>query len=247
MRLTVLGSNGTYPTPGRPASGYLLEADGASIVLDLGPGTQMALAERVDRPDAIVLSHVHPDHCTDLFALLAEMRARPRSDWGIPAFVPAGLPDRFAAFLGVDPDHALFQVFAFDVVTAGDRRAVGPFTLGFGGAHHPVPALVTAVESGGRCLVYSGDTGPGGDLEAMSGGCDVLLCEATSQGEPAKGRYPYHLFATEAGDIAARAGVGLLILTHLAPTLDPGVSVAEAASRFDGPVDHAVPGMEVDV
>jgi len=247
MRLTVLGSNGTYPTPGRPASGYLLEADGAALVLDLGPGTQMELAARVARPDALVLSHVHPDHCADLFALLPAMRALDRSEWGIPTFVPSGLPDRFAAFLGVDPDHAVFQVFAFEVVAGGDRRTVGPFTLRFGEAHHPVPALVTAVESGGRRVVYSGDTGPGGDLEAMAGGCQVLLCEATLQGEPPQRRYPYHLFATEAGELASRAGVGRLILTHLAPTLEPGVSVTEAASRFDGPVDHASPGMEVDV
>jgi hypothetical protein len=37
------------------------------------------------------------------------------------------------------------------------------------------------------------------------------------------------------------------VLTHVPPTLDPAVSVAEAAAEYDGPVDHAVPGMEVDV
>ncbi|HSM02093.1 MAG TPA: MBL fold metallo-hydrolase [Acidimicrobiia bacterium] len=247
MRLTILGSNGTYPTPGRPASGYLVERDGTSVVLDLGPGVYLPLIERLDRPDAIVVSHVHPDHCTDMLALLAAMRARPRVEWGIPTFVPEGLPDRFAAFLGVDPDHALFQVFAFDVVGGGDRRSVGPFTLEFGTAFHSVPTLVTALDAGGRRLVYSGDTGPGGDLESLARGCDVLLCEATSQGDPPEGRYPYHLYAGEAGTIAARAGVRRLIVTHLAPTLDPGVSVAEAGTRFDGPVDHAVPGMEVEV
>jgi len=218
-----------------------------SIVLDLGPGVYLSLVGRIDRPDAIVLSHVHPDHCTDLLALLAAVRARPRSEWGIPVFVPEGLPDRFAAFLGVDPDHALFHVFSFDVVAAGDRRRVGPLTLEFGLAFHPVPTLITSIGAGGRRLVYSGDTGPGGDLEAMAGGCDVLLCEATSQGEPVEGRYPYHLYAGEAGEIAARAGVGRLIVTHLAPTLDPEVSVSEAGARFDGPVVHAAPGMEVEV
>jgi ribonuclease BN (tRNA processing enzyme) len=247
MRLTVLGSNGTFPTPGCPASGYLVEQAGTTIVLDLGPGVFMSLVEKVARPDAIVLSHAHPDHCSDLFALLAAIRFGQPEGWGIPVFCPQGLPDRFAAFLEVGSDHSLFQVFAFDAVSAGDRRQVGPLALEFGSALHSVPALVTAVESGGRRLVYSGDTGPGGDLEGMAQGCDLLLCEATSQGEPPSDRYPYHLHAGEAGEVAQRASVGRLIVTHLAPTLDPMVSVREAAARFDGPVDHAVPAMEVEV
>lgn len=247
MRLTVLGSNGTYPTPGRPASGYLVEEGDAAIILDMGPGVHQAMLDHLSRPDAVILSHVHPDHCTDLFALLVSIRFGDPGGWGIPVFVPEGLPDRFAAFLGADRDHDLSHVFSFDVVGGGDRRIVGPFTLEFGNAFHPVPTLVTAVEAGGRRLVYSGDTGPGGDLETLAEGSDLLLCEATSQGDPAQGRYPHHLSAGEAGEIAARAGVGRLIVTHLAPTLDPGVSVSEAGARFDGPVDHAAPGMEVEV
>jgi ribonuclease BN (tRNA processing enzyme) len=247
VHLTVLGSNGTYPTAGRPASGYLVSAEGTTVVLDLGPGVFMSLVERVHRPDAVVLSHAHPDHCVDLFALFNFIRFGEPSGWGIPVFAPPGTAEKFAGFLGVGDDHALFEVFQFDSVESGDRRSIGAITLEFGKATHPVPALVTAVEAEGKRLVYSGDTGPGGDLERIAAGCDLLLAEATLQGDPAGGRYPFHLFASEAGEVAARAGVGRLIVTHLAPTLDPQVSVREAAARFDGPVDHAVPGMEVEL
>lgn len=247
MRLTVLGSNGSYATAGRPASGYLVRSGDATLLVDLGPGVFMSLVEKVPRPDAIVLSHAHPDHCSDMFALLSWIRFGMPGSWGIPVFCPEGVPERLGAFLDVEPEHPLYRVFAFDVVFAGDRRQVGPFALEFGAANHPVPALVTSIAADGRRLVYSGDTGSGGDLEGMAQGCDLLLCEATSQGEPPSDRYPYHLHAGEAGGIASRAGVGRLIVTHLAPTLDPMVSVREAAARFDGPVDHAVPGMEVEV
>jgi ribonuclease BN (tRNA processing enzyme) len=247
VRLTVLGSNGTYPTAGRPASGYLVSASGWNLVLDMGPGVYLSMLERVRRPDAVVLSHVHPDHCVDLFALLAATRFGDPDGWGIPVFAPPGLSDRFAAFLAVDPDHALHRVFDFDTVGPGDRRRLGPFELEFGEASHPVPAVITSVGAEGRRLVYSGDTGPGGDLERLASGCDLLLCEAASQGEPPPDRYPYHLYAGEVGVLAAAAGARRLIVTHLVPTLDPTVSVDEAAAEYDGPVDHAVPGMEVDV
>ena len=81
----------------------------------------------------------------------------------------------------------------------------------------------------------------------LAAGSDVLLCEATSQGEPGPDRHPYHLFAVEAAALARDAGAPSLLLTHLAPGLDPRVSVREAKERFDGDVAWAAPGLEVIV
>ena len=99
----------------------------------------------------------------------------------------------------------------------------------------------------GRRLVYSADTGPGGDLAALAAGADLLLCEASLASGPGPQSWPYHLSAAEAGALAREAGVGRLLLTHLAPMLDPARSVAEAAEAFGGPVEWAAPGMEVQV
>jgi ribonuclease BN (tRNA processing enzyme) len=106
--------------------------------------------------------------------------------------------------------------------------------------------VVTRLEAAGRSLVYSGDTGPSSDLEALAAGADVLLCEASMVGMPAEGRYPHHLFAVEAGEVAAAAGVGRLIVTHVPPNLDPRVAVGEAAAAYAGPIEYAVPGMELE-
>jgi ribonuclease BN (tRNA processing enzyme) len=247
VRLEVLGSNGTYPTPGHPASGYVVDTASTSILLDLGPGTFVASLDADVAPAAVVITHVHPDHCADLFPLFSWLRFGHPERWGLPVVVPEGLVGRVAAFLGADDSHDLHRVFAFDQVGSGDERRFGDLVLRFGAATHPVPALVVAVGDGSATLVYSGDTGPGGDLPALAAGCDLLLCEATLQGEPGPDRYPYHLAAVEAGRIARDAGAGRLVVTHVAPSLDPQVSVAEATAVFEGPVDHAAPGMEVEL
>lgn len=248
MRLTVLGSSGTFPTADNPASGYLVSTASTTVLLDLGPGVFAALRNRMEAPDAVVISHVHPDHCADLFPLFNALRfGMPSIESGLMVFAPAGVAERFAMFLDAGPEHPFHRVLSFDEVGPGDHRVVGDLTLRFGAATHPVPAVVTRVEATGRSMVYSGDTGPGGDLASMAAGADLLLCEASHQGAPGVDRYPYHLHASETGTVAAAAGVGALVVTHVPPTLDPTVSVAEAAAEFDGPVSHAVPGMEVDV
>lgn len=247
VRLTVIGSSGTYPTPGNPASGHLVTEDSQSLLLDIGPGVFTALMTRGVIPDAIVLSHRHPDHCLDLIPLFNHLRFDLPDVVGIPVMAPRGLIDALAAFLGAGAEHPFHTVFDHHVVEPGSDAAVGPFRLSFGAAVHPVPALVTRVQASGRTLVYSGDTGPGGDLVTMASGADVLLCEATEQGEPPSDRYPFHLAAVEAGEVATTAGVAMLVVTHVAPRLDPTVSVTEASTHFDGPVRHADPGLEVDV
>ena len=246
MLLTVLGSSGTYPTPENPASGYLVTA-GTTVMLDCGPGTFPALLERGVVPDGVVLSHGHGDHCLDLLPLFNYLRFTRPDVRGVPLLAPRGVVDSLAAFVGAGVDHPFFDVFAPRVVVPGESHRLGDLDFEFGEAVHPVPALCTKVTADGVSLVYSGDTGPGGDLVELAAGSDVLLCEATHQGPPPSDRFPYHLHAGEAGEIAVVTEVGRLIVTHVSPTLDPSVSVREAAAVFEGRVDHAAPGMEVEV
>ncbi len=216
-------------------------------MVDAGPGTVAALQEVASAGDlhALVVSHVHPDHCSDVYALFNLMRfgLEPRS--ALTALAPEGAVERLAAFLGAGADHDFHRLFAWRAVRAGDRTVIGEIELKFGAADHPVPTLVTRFTASGRSLVYSADSGPGGDLSAMASGADVLLCEATFQGD--SDPWPYHLSAHRAGELAREAGVGRLVLTHVAPILDPARSVAEAQEVFSGPVEWAAPGMEVVV
>lgn len=245
VRLTVFGSNGTYPTADRPASGYLVASGDSSVLLDMGPGVFAALHGTGRLPDAVVLSHGHPDHCLDVLSLFSYLRFDAIDRWGLPVYAPAGVIERLAGFSGAGSDHDFFKALQPRVIEPGMVVEVGELRLRFGAAVHPVPAVCTRVEGRGKAFVYSGDTGPGGDLLDLSTGADLLLCEATHQGTPPPDRYPYHLYAAEAGAVAHDAGVRILVVTHVSPALDPEVSVHEAAAHFTGPIRAAEPGLEV--
>ena len=80
MKLTVLGCNGPYPAAGGACSGYLLEAENTRVLLDCGTGVLAALPARMapEELDAVVLSHLHYDHMSDMLPLIYRMQGKKR-------------------------------------------------------------------------------------------------------------------------------------------------------------------------
>ena len=115
----------------------------------------------------------------------------------------------------------------------------------------PVEAYALRVEQGGASLVYSGDTGPCAALVELADGADVLLCEAIwPHVVPGRWTEPpggLHLSGRQAGEHAAAAGVGRLLLTHVPAWFDPAALLAEAQEAFDGPVEVVAPDATYDV
>ncbi|MGH9155133.1 MAG: MBL fold metallo-hydrolase [Acidimicrobiales bacterium] len=232
LTVTVLGCSGSYPGSGTACSGYLVRGAGTTVWLDAGPGTLANLQRHVALADldAIVLSHEHPDHWTDLEGYrVACTYVLDRE--AAPVYAPAGLAERvYGGFR---------SSVRWRTVTDGSTARIGGLDLAFSRTDHPPETLAVRIEGEGRSLGYSADTGPGWSLEALGPGLDLALCEATYLADQQDGGHGGHLSAAQAGAMARRAGAGRLLLTHLWPTVDPARAVAEAEAAYGAPVTLA--------
>jgi ribonuclease BN (tRNA processing enzyme) len=258
VRLTVLGCSGSGPGPTSPASGYLVSAGDTRLVLDLGNGAFGALQRHLDpwELDAVALSHLHADHCADMTNLVVHRRYHPNAPATtapLPVYAPADAADRLAAAYAASAQERastdLSDVLAFRQVDGG--ACVGTVMVRAAPVEHPVDAYALRVEHEGSSLVYSGDTGPCARLVELACGADVLLCEA-SWPHVVPGRWTepppgLHMSGRQAGEHAAAAGVGRLLLTHVPAWCDAAALLAEARESFDGPVELAVPDATYDV
>lgn len=249
MLVTVIGCSGSFPGPDSPASCYLLQAEGYSLLLDLGSGALGALQRyhSLYGIDAIVLSHLHADHCLDLCGYWVARRYCPNGPQPrIPVYGPDGTAERMARAYDMDPDPGMREAFDFESLRCV-RREIGPFTVTTAPMSHPVDAYGFRVEYAGQVVAYSGDTGPSDALVDLARDADLFLCEASFLDRPDLPTN-LHLTAREAGEHAARAGVDRLVLTHLVPWNKPERSLAEAeASGFTGDIQLARQGASYEL
>lgn len=250
MLLTVLGCSGSAPGPDAPASGYLVEVAGFRLAVDFGNGVLAALQSRHDpfSLDAVLLSHLHPDHCADLTALTVLRRYHPEAPAGarLPVHAPSEAATRLAAAYAPSAaelaETDLSDVYEFHALAVGAQQ-VGPLRVTAAPAAHPVEAFAVRVEHDGASLVYTGDTGPATAVTALAHGADVLLSEASwthADDRPAD----LHLSGRQAGELATAAGVGRLLLTHVPPWTDGPAVLAEARQTFAGPVELVTQGAQ---
>lgn len=241
MKITVLGSCGTYPVPGNACSGYLLEHDGFRLWIDAGSGTMANLQQHttIDAVDAVAISHMHADHFTDLYPFLYAVAFGPFAPRRVPIIGPPNGPEMFGKLLGDTSAQEFPTVFDWSPLEPGEESDIGPFRLRTYPSRHSQINLTMRIQAGDRVLCYSGDTGPNPALALAAQGADVFLCEASWQDGEDKISEPIHLTAREAGRAAAEAGVGKLVLTHIWPHYDRSRSIEQASQEFDGIIEVA--------
>ncbi len=244
MRITVLGCSGSVVGPDSPASGYLLRApDTPPLVIDFGGGVLGALQRHADPGSVhVLLSHLHADHCLDVPGLFVWRRYHPSPPKGKALlYGPSDTWSRLGAASSpyggeIDDCSDIFDVHHW---VDGEAVTIGALDVTPRLVCHPTESYGMRITNGaGATFVYSGDTGYCDSVIELARGADVFLCEASWTDSP--DRPPnLHLSGTEAGRIAAAAGVGELLLTHIPPWTSREDVISEAKAEFDGPV-HAV-------
>lgn len=251
MLLTVLGCSGSIPGPGAAASGYLVEAEGFTLALEFGNGVLSRFQEERElfSMDALVLSHLHPDHCVDVSSLYVARKYHPSPPSNpLPVYGPAEAHSRFIASYAPNAAERssldFSDVFSFHGL--GSRVRIGPFTVDSAVVAHPCEAYGFRISYGGVTLAYTGDSGPCAALDSLAAGADVLLSEASWTHAP--DRQPdLHLSGREAGELADRAGAGRLLITHVPPWTSREDVLGEARSAFAGPSELVVQGGRYEV
>lgn len=257
-RLVVLGSCGAWPEPGRACSGFVLEHDGARIVLDLGYGTLPRLlsllgSSAADGIDAVIVTHAHPDHMVDLHGLFRARFFGRRGAPEIPLFAPEQVRTRL---LRVDDDgeDVLRRVFDWRPLPAAPQQ-VGPVRLESMLLPHYVPNAGVRLSGPGLTLAYTGDTGPDPALAELGREADLFIVDATDSAQRRGGRPASNppvltppvltLTARQAGAAAASAAARRLMLTHFWPDNDREASRVAAAAEFPGEILLADEGLTV--
>ena len=259
MRLTVLGKSPSWEDAGGACSGYLLEADGRTVVIDCGNGVFSKLRRFRDytRVDAVLVSHLHADHFLDLVPWAYALTYAPRQQpvavdrWdGVdePArprlIAPSGARETFRRVTGAwGPEELIESAFALEEYEEASRPEVGRLRFDFRSVPHFAMTFACRVrsEQEGATLVFGADSGPNDELVEIARGADLLILEATLP-RPEREGPRGHLTAREAGEHAARAGVRRLVLTHISDELDELSAKKAAEAAFGGPVEVAREG-----
>jgi ribonuclease BN (tRNA processing enzyme) len=251
VRITVLGKSPAWQDADGACSGYLVEEDGACLLVDCGSGVFSKLRrfhEYVD-VDAVVISHLHADHFLDLVPYASALTYSPRQATGTPArprlLLPQGGRDALRRVCGGAgmPEEHVERAFDATEYAPEDVIEVGTMRVRFHLVPHYLPTCAVDVASanGGGRFTYGADSAPNDELVRFADGTDLLMIEATLPA-PEHDAPRGHLTPAEAGEHGSKAHVRRLVLTHFSDELDERWAKAEAEKAFGGPVEVAREG-----
>ena len=231
MRLTILGNNGPYPSAGGACSGYLIREGSTNLLIDCGNGILSNLQRfvRLEELDAVILTHLHSDHMSDMLVLKYAWqikRNRGQLDRMLKVFAP---PEPVEEYKRLD----VKDVFELKPVNRDIVLDIGGMKITFEQMTHPVMDFAISLETGGRRFVFSGDTSWTENIIDFAQGAHLLMLDSGLMAKDKSGNAPVpHLTAEECGIIAARANVGKLLLTHFWPEHDISELITEARANF---------------
>ena len=222
MAVTVrfVGSGDSFGSGGRFQTCILVDGPRSRFAIDFGTSSLIALAQQGiahNSIDAILISHLHGDHCGGvpfllIDAMLAARRERPLTIAG-PRDLPRRMAEiREALFPG---SHVMTPKFPVDWIELepGHGREILDLRVTAWPARHTRETNPTSlrVEVGGKVIAYTGDTEWTDDVAAVARGADLLIAECYFYDKPIKWHLNYPALAAHRAELGARR----VILTHM--------------------------------
>lgn len=263
--MIILGSGSPLPDPLRAGPSTLVRTSAGDFLFDCGRGVLMRVAgagSGAGALKAVLLTHLHSDHITDLNDIYTMRWAMSFQANPLPIYGPEGtaaLVSAMEAMLETDigyrlahhddlqwrPSAEVTEVERGLIFDEGEVRITAAPT-----DHAPVrPTVGYRIDDRGQSVVIAGDTVPCPGLDALCKDADVLVQTVVRGDLIEQFGLPrlsdvldYHSSVSDAGQTAARTGVGTLVLTHLVPAPAPGTEgewIDQAKAHFDGNIELA--------
>jgi ribonuclease BN (tRNA processing enzyme) len=242
MVITILGSGTGTPSLRRSSCSTLVETEKCRIIFDLGPGTIRRLLEcghQINSVTHVVLTHFHPDHCSELVPFLFALKSPNFNKEGRQLKLIGGeglkelfqgLRNVFGHWIELNPEY--LEIIELKL-TAEDYFVLVDGVLKSIPVIHNRESLAYRLETDSRSFVVSGDTDVCENLVNISRNADMLLCESST---PDEIKREGHLTPSLAGRIASEARVKKLVLTHFYPECDKTDIAKQCFKTYDGPL-----------
>jgi ribonuclease BN (tRNA processing enzyme) len=184
--------------------------------------------------DAVIISHLHPDHFVDAVSMAYALRFHPDGPQSVDLYGPRGTGEMLTRHLDPESRVRFNENLKVAVVSPGHVIEVGAMNVSLLASNHPAQAMSLRVVTGDRVVAYSGDSGGSDDLVDCARDSDLFVCDATWSA--ASGPHPVglHLTGEQAGRFAQHAGAARLLVTHVSPYADRQAVADEAAAEYDG-------------
>lgn len=224
FELTVLGKYGPYPKAGGACSSYLVHCGETKLLLDAGNGSFANLRRHMDYRglSAIILSHLHSDHISDLLVMRYAVQVNKLPPF--PLYLPAA-PANMHELLAGD------KAYKTEIIRDGMHIKINDVQISFCSMTHSVESYAVKIKYLDKIFVYSGDTSRNDFLAVFAENADLLLTDAQFS-DSSLPQSPPHMSASQAAFAAKKAGAKKLMLSHMNPEQDEAVILAEAKKVF---------------
>ena len=241
VKVTFVGSGDAFGSGGRFNTCILVEAPEICFAIDFGCSSLIAmkaLGLSHNMIDAILLTHIHGDHCGGvpfliMDGMLAAKRQTPLTIAG-PAETRIGLDRvRDALFPGMDAMTPKFDVETIEMETLRPHDIRGLKVTTY-------PAIHTAqtnptsmrVEVAGKVIAYTGDSEWTEHMPDLARGADLFITECYFHQKPVPFHMNYPVIRDRKGELDAKR----IILTHMHDEMLAQTDAVPEDCAYDGMV-----------